>query len=169
MKRNNKVEVHMVLPPNALSRKQMRGVKQKKYKPNFAEIMLRNAHEEYDLGENERYASEKLYALSEQLGRMNPKAQAHGCLGGEWGYGQDFKNDVFEMHPYWWGECTCGAGDESDEHKDECKLMLPNFRCGDIEISWYKYIGRGMTVSRKVSREELREMFRKCFASISQV
>lgn len=54
------------------------------------------------------FIAEGLYRLSETLGRRKPEAQSHGLLGGEWGYGQDFANDTFEMFPYWWDDCDCG-------------------------------------------------------------
>lgn len=47
-------------------------------------------------------------------------------LGGEYGYGCEYENDVFEMHPFWWGDCECGfdARDcewtESHPHADDC-------------------------------------------------
>jgi hypothetical protein len=42
------------------------------------------------------------------------------------GYGIDFENDTFEIHPYYWGDCTCGyekleyQWSEDNEHIDEC-------------------------------------------------
>jgi hypothetical protein len=36
-----------------------------------------------------------------------------GLLGGEYGYGVEHANETFEMHPFYWGECTCGF-DEVD-------------------------------------------------------
>lgn len=212
---------------------------QANYESTLPQALFGNAYGEFDLGANERYVSEKLYELSEMFGKKNPGAQAHGLLGGEWGYGQEFKNDVFEMRPYWWGGCTCGY-DEKDfawseehlhaetcffnryqveekrlkaegvpfdkrhglmtkwakesgyadapngmavhcdcgvdqtyaewrmdhDHASNCREVLPNFKCGDLEIRWYKYISRGMSVNREVSREELRQIFRKCRKSI---
>jgi hypothetical protein len=230
--------------------------KQKEHEPEFGQHLHNNVEpQELDLGEHERYVSNRLYALSEALGLRNPTNQSHGLLGGTWGYGQDYTNDVFEMHPYWWGDCTCGmegqvvAWEQANPHppgcvyhyvsskmeeiretkgmkeglitgsprekaeaafveelrarfphmvpvgeqgwlgqvfdlcdcgqraryeefarahrcKDDCRLALPNFRCGDVEISWYKYIGRSMSVNRQVSRGELEDMFEKCFASL---
>lgn len=274
-------------------------VPQTSYEPELGQALFGSAHSEFDLGENEQYTAEKLYELSEIIGKKNPDAQAHGFLGGEWGYGQDFVNDVFETHPYWWGDCTCGVscpkhdencdlvakhdewldrqcafsavgepdefglqqldfskmeefaeknphppctcgaeafwmdGDKHEEdcfserfmreddrlnetdpdldfkekdkrllawaaengveaefidglfyvctcgfaeseaawyeshpHASDCREVLPNFRYGDLEIRWYKYIGRGMSVNREVTREELRRIFRKCRQSL---
>lgn len=63
----------------------------------------------------EQRIARDLYDLSHALGELRPEAQAHGLLGGEWGYGQHFNNDVFEMHPFYWGDCECGAEDRIDE------------------------------------------------------
>lgn len=232
--------VEIILPPNALtSSTPTADTPQAQYEPTLGQMMFGNTYGEFDLGANERYVVEKLYELSEMLGKKKPGKQAHGLLGGEWGYGQDFRNDVFEMHPYWWGDCTCGFDkkyivwleahphaescffnryqveekrleDEGvpfsekhglmtkwakkngyadapdcmaiycdcgvdqayetwrndNNHADDCREVLANFKYGDIEIRWYKYIGRGMSVNREVSRGELRQVFRKCRQSL---
>jgi hypothetical protein len=70
--------------------------------------------------------SKGLYKLSEALGKMKPKNQHHGFLGGDWGYGQDFENKVFQMFPFYWGECTCGYDKKASiwyrthRHKKSC-------------------------------------------------
>lgn len=49
-----------------------------------------------------------------------------GALGGEYGYGAEYENDVFEMHPFWWGDCECGfetaewEWEESHPHAGTC-------------------------------------------------
>ena len=125
----------------------------------------------------------------------------------------DFENEVFEVHPYWWGDCTCDfhrhetrfrrthphaancrykrmrhaylksemmvycdcrvqdqyynwLDVEGHCHSPDCRLVLPNFRCGDITIYWYKNIGRGMSCDREVTRQELEDMFQRCFESL---
>lgn len=237
---HKKLEVVVVLPHNALtSAAPAVSTSQTQYEPGLGQMMFGNAHGEFDLGANEHYVAEKLYELSEALGKKSPDVQAHGLLGGEWGYGQDFKNNAFEMHPYWWGDCTCGFDEKdsawSDEHPhtetcffnryqaeekrlecsgisfnkrhnlmtkwakangctdapngmevyrdcgveqayaawrnsnghfSDCREVVPNFKCDDLEIRWYKYIGRGMSVNREASRKELRQIFRKCRQSI---
>lgn len=37
-----------------------------------------------------------------------------GGLGGTYGYGTHYENDVFEMHPYFWGDCECGFEDRAE-------------------------------------------------------
>lgn len=200
-------------------------------------MVFGNAYAEFDLGNAERMVADELYALSERLGKASPDNQAHGLLGGTWGYGQDFENEVFEMHPYWWGDCECGheqaecewseanphrpdcwqeryhaeaerlrdldwekQRDQMDKwasdngwngrpgvavycdcgtdklwrewasahgHDPSCRIVMPNFRCGAVEVRWYKYIGRGMSVNREVSRSEWRDIFARCEESLS--
>jgi len=237
-----KVEVRIVLPRNVLTDPETDEQASEEFEPTLVQgLMHAGQYRERSLGQNERYAAEKLYALSEKLCGMNPDEQRYGALGGEFGYGQDFKNDTFEMFPFYWGDCTCGYAEAEEEwsathvhtqecfrsryereeglaalhaggkyepgvsehmtawskangyeeapngmavycdcphgkawhewwtthwHKSDCPIERPNFKCGDIEICWYKYIGRGMSVNRSVTKPELKEMFRRCFASL---
>jgi hypothetical protein len=186
--------------------------------------------------------SEGLYEISKALCLQNPENQMHGFLGGEYGYGQEFKNNVFEMHSFWWGDCTCGFDEKEDEweeshrhsdecyqtriqescfadefgykeghgwnqcgcerelckefglsypegslvhctctketeykiwrkdnnHSDLCKLFLPNFKhyASGLEISWYKYIGRGMESNIEMGYLEWLNILRECLLSI---
>lgn len=60
-----------------------------------------------------------LVSLTEAIAKIDPGAVAHGCLGGEFGYGAEWSNDVFEMHPFdWEPECDCGAGPEISRRLD---------------------------------------------------
>lgn len=67
-----------------------------------------------------------LRELTEAIARRNPDRLASGILGGEFGYGCDHVSDVFEMHPFYWGDCECGFdGREWDwcnthDHEDHC-------------------------------------------------
>jgi hypothetical protein len=156
----------------------------------------------------------------------------------------DFKNEVFEMRSYYWGDCTCGfdekdwawseghkhteecwhtrayaahdriddvygdGGKEFDEwavangwgrqkdgdlvpgvlaycdcghdkayaawresgndHSAECLPTLPNFRYGDFEVRWYKYLGRGMSMNRPIQQPEMTAILRVCLASLKE-
>ena len=37
-------------------------------------------------------------------------------------YGPEFINETFEVHPYWWGECTCGKS--TPLHAKDCPYVL---------------------------------------------
>lgn len=53
--------------------------------------------------------------LTETLVTRHQSDHIGGGLGGEWGYGTRFANDVFEMNPYNWADCSCSFDEnESD-------------------------------------------------------
>jgi hypothetical protein len=67
-----------------------------------------------------------LIELTKAIAAIDTERVAHGFLGGEHGYGAHWQNDVFEMRPYYWGECTCNADQREREwcdthhHAPEC-------------------------------------------------
>lgn len=61
------------------------------------------------------YIDTDLVRLTECLIVKGGQEWHGGLLGGEYGYGCEYKNDVFEMHPYNYDPtCTCGF-DEAEE------------------------------------------------------
>lgn len=64
--------------------------------------------------------------------------------------GQKHKNAVFEVEAYDWGE----------------DIQPYNFKWRDLEISWYKYLGRGMSMNRETSPDEMAEMIEECLAAM---
>ena len=78
-----------------------------------------------EIASQDRISSD-LRELTALIDEIDSDRTAHGILGGEHGYGADFENDVFEMHPYWWGECECGHEArewqwvESNPHAKDC-------------------------------------------------
>lgn len=59
--------------------------------------------------------AEGLCGLTETISKKDPEIVAHGFLGGSFGYGAKYENDVFAMHPFCWCEqedCLwCGGCD----------------------------------------------------------
>lgn len=103
--------------------------------------------------------SEGLYRLSEILGKKNPDEQHHGFLGGEWGYGQNFENDVFMMRPF----CRCDK-----EDCGWCSGKEPNFlhKKSGFSVKWYKYIGRAMEFD--LGKNNWKSILRECIESIKE-
>ncbi len=70
--------------------------------------------------------------------------------------------------------CTCGVDRIHRKwnslyefsHESDCAIYRSNFRCGNVEIRWYKHIGRSLEIAGASSAEELRETFKKCLASL---
>lgn len=65
--------------------------------------------------------------------------------------GESFKNNVFEVQAYNW---------------DDDIEQQYNFKCEDVEISWYKYLGRDTTINDKYEEKYIIEIFNKCIKSL---
>jgi hypothetical protein len=81
---------------------------------------------------------------------LSKKLDLHGGygLGGENGYGVEYENDTFMMHPFCWCE------------QDDCKWCAknaPNFhyKPTDAKIWWYKWIGRSEEMKGKLPKDWL--------------
>lgn len=81
-------------------------------------------------------------------------------------YGVDFKNDVFSLFPFYWGDCTCGS--ETDEHTSDCALMKHNFIYypDGFFIDWYKYPLRGAYSNVKVDARLMKKVVDHCIESL---
>ena len=84
--------------------------------------------------------------------------------------GERFKNDVFECNAYDWSECNCLGSWDDDWTGEKCtcgwKPQTYNFKWKDFEVSWYKYLGRGMSMNRKIKDKELSAMLSECLGSL---
>lgn len=120
---------------------------------------------------------EKLYDLSEAIAKKKGENYQGGLLGGEFGYGQDYENEVFKMHPFCWCEkddCGYCAGigampsllREVGNVKYNESERLPNFlyKPSGFKLWWYKYMGRGEETSGKLPKD----WFGKCIKSLTQ-
>jgi hypothetical protein len=118
--------------------------------------------------------SDYLRELTKQICRVTGEETGYG-LGGQYGYGENYENDVFMMHRFCWCDqddcpwcsyCTCGDDFESNRCpycKGEVK-PAPNFlhKATGAAVRWYKYIGRGM----EVDKADWPEIIRECIASL---
>lgn len=126
--------------------------------------------------------SADLRYLTEILMRQGAETTG-GFLGGTFGYGADFENDVFMMHPFCWCEendcpwclpCFCEIEKRGDEWTTtkECQncaddnQRAPNFlhKESGTKVHWYKYIGRGMEVDL---HGDWMTLFDECIQSIT--
>jgi len=135
------------------------------YEPELGQFAFGQPWQEYGLPDSDRgYVSARLVELTQAIFEKTDDKEEMGFgLVGSYDYGIDFRNNVFSMFPYYWGD-TCA--EEDKECDGECLDSRPNFKCGAVEVNWYKYIGRGMSVNRPVSRKEWRDIFNKCFKSL---
>jgi hypothetical protein len=95
------------------------------YRPEIGQLMIDTSFQNYSVEELE-YVKGKLYKISERLHELDKES----ALSAGVGYGIDFENNVFEMHPYYWGECECNydAAEEKwskeNEHHPQCYQIL---------------------------------------------
>lgn len=66
--------------------------------------------------------------------------------------GSKFETDGLFIEAYSWG-------DEEQPY---------NFKCGDIEVSWYKYLGRGMSVNRAVTSDDVSAMLERALEILKE-
>ncbi len=72
--------------------------------------------------------------LTKQIATSGHEVQSEGFLGGDYGYGAYFKNSVFQMLPFYWGDCddTCDYYQVLDDwdflnpHKPDCYQTFLN-------------------------------------------
>ena len=93
--------------------------------------------------------SEGLIELTRQIRLKTGKEGGYG-LGGKDGYGIEYENGVFMMHPFCWCE------------REDCKWCngnAPNFlfKPKNIKVKWYKYIGRGMEQNGEFTSDWLQQ------------
>lgn len=69
-----------------------------------------------------------------------------------------YKNDTFEVHAYDWGW----------DYSDSNTPQPPNFKWRDLEITWYKWCGRGLSTNRQTSHNELALMLNECLESLNE-
>ena len=112
-------------------------------------------------------------------------------LGGEFGYGADYENDTFMMKPYCWCEqedsCLWCMMNDPKENNNYVKMKTEILRrfgkeCADwggapqfyykptgLWIRWYKWIGRDMEFSKKLTKKEWEKIYKNILNSISEL
>jgi len=79
------------------------------------------------------------------------------------GYGTEFVCEVFELHRYYWSDCTCG-GEDRGNHQPSCPILRPNFAYAPtgFSLKWYKYPFRDAYMSHRLTFEEFRTTINAC-------
>ena len=113
---------------------------------------------------SEDVISEGLRLLTEELCKRLD-VDGTGGLGGEFGYGVNFENEVFSIHRYCWCDgydCPwCSYSNEDGQHFQERFRAMgaepdanysgaPNFwhKASGFKVWWYKWIGRDLQVNQ---------------------
>ena len=80
---------------------------------------------------------------------------------------ESFENDVFKVHPYFWGDCTC---DEEAGVTPECPAHRPNFvyKPTGLEVMWYKHPFRDSYANQALTREQVEAVVSACLATLEE-
>lgn len=117
----------------------------KEFEPELGQAFFGNAFSQYDCHD---FIEAGLLLLEQELQRVmwniGQKPFESAISGGD-----DCACPVFEIHPYCWSD-------------DEAQKVIPNFKCGDFEIRWYKHMGRGMSMNQPVDANQFFEIIGKC-------
>ena len=79
---------------------------------------------------SEDLVSSLMVAITKKIDESGSEIAVQGFLGGEHGYGAYYKNDVFEMRPFYWGDCECNydslrnTWEDEHSHDKECYQTL---------------------------------------------
>jgi hypothetical protein len=113
-----------------------------------------------------------LVALTEAICQATGEEGGYG-LGGRFGYGEDFENEVFVMRRFYWGDCDCGYEqresdyeDSNPGHAENCYQTQLQLRRRDAGLSWHEskpyvrhdsklsdYSGPGETIAKKLYQD----------------
>lgn len=72
-------------------------------------------------------------------------------------WGGYFLHDVFEIRGFRYSDDTPDGVDDPQPY---------NFKWGDVEINWYKHLGRGTTINQDLAPEKGITMLNECLAAI---
>lgn len=86
------------------------------YEPELGQACFGPSWESHDA----EHLAEEMHRLAEAIKRAIPDPDGDGS------YGVNYSNAAFAMRRYYWGDCTCGFGDEDSDwedanpHVDDC-------------------------------------------------
>lgn len=99
---------------------------------------------------SEDLVSNMMVAITKKIDESGLEIAEQGFLGGMHGYGAHYKNDVFEMRPFYWGDCVCDYDtlrdkwENSNKHDDECyQTVFRNMHYVDYPNSYDYKEGHG--------------------------
>ena len=118
-----------------------------KYEPELGQAVFGQPPQEYDCPE---WIEALLWYIDKELDRVMWNVNQEEYASPFANTGNSYKNDTFEVHAYSWD-------DEEQPY---------NFKYEDIEISWYKYLGRGMSINKITSEGRMIRMLEDCLESI---
>lgn len=118
-------------------------MKDQQYEPELGQVIFGQPFKQFSVPE---YVDAMLEHIRKEVNRVewNNRQKEFDPFGNT---GQEYKNEAFEVQAYSW---------------DESKEQPYNFKWKDFEVSWYKYLGRGMSMNRETTPDEMSQMLTDC-------
>lgn len=120
------------------------------YQPELGQAIFGQPHQQYEVPE---FVEAALAMLDREMERvwcnahqMNERYSSPFSNTG----GRYEETPVFSVHAYDWSE----------------NEQQWNFRWGDIQISWYKYLGRGMSANVGITPDIAAAMLKECLEAV---
>lgn len=118
------------------------------YQPEIGQMMFGQPSQELECPE---WLEAYLWMIDSELSRVMWNVHQEEWDSPFQNTGNSYKNDTFELEAYSWD--------------DETPQPF-NFKWKDIQISWYKHCGRGMSINKKVTHKEGEQLLNECLKSI---
>lgn len=117
------------------------------YEPELGQYIYGQPYQAFDVPE---YLEAALSYLQQEIERVewNNGQKDFNPFGNT---GQKYRTKAFEVEAYSW--------DDSIEQPY-------NFKWKDLELSWYKWFGRGMSMNRETTPDEVAVMLDECLKSV---
>lgn len=122
-----------------------------KFEPTIAQALFGQPHQQYGC---HRLVTAALEEISDELDRVMWNLHQKEYVSPFRNTGAAFKElKEFQVEAYSWDE----------EYEQPW-----NFKCGEVEISWYKYLGRGMSSNTKISPTMVASILDQCITAICE-
>jgi len=120
------------------------------YEPELGQVVFGQPYKQFKISNEFEYALAAIETrLMLRMGQIDKNYESPFR-----NTGSKFACDTFAVEAYSWN--------------DEVEQKW-NFKWRDLEVSWYKYLGRGMSANRKITRREIEEMLDDCYAAIERI
>jgi hypothetical protein len=119
------------------------------YEPEIGQYMFGQPYQKYKVS---HLLMAVLHEIENELCRVMENINQKPYHSPFENYAEHFVCPVFEVHSYSW------TGDNQEY----------NFKWKDIKISWYKYLGRGTSINRLMSNDEIELLLEECLEALSE-
>jgi hypothetical protein len=120
----------------------------KQFEPELGQMVFGQPFKQY---EGSELLDAALRAISNELDRVMWNIEQKEYSSPFDNTGNQFECDTFKAHAYSWN-------DEEDQPW--------NFKWRDVEVSWYKWSGRGLSTNKPLAPDLISEMLDDCLAAV---